>query len=163
VADIGALYHNTGGKAPEIEYDPAKVRIRVRGNVMKQIGSMGLVDLKKLPFSTQITRLQCGGAKPSGIVKWGGVRFADLCRLLEVQPMGQYVMFVSFDKYSTVEDMTIASNPQTMLAWEMNDGPLLPIHGAPYRLVIPFRWGARSIKAIEEIRFTASSFGTNNM
>jgi DMSO/TMAO reductase YedYZ molybdopterin-dependent catalytic subunit len=59
--------------------------------------------------------------------------------------------------------MTIAIHPQTMLAWEMNDGPLPPIHGAPYRLVIPFRWGARSIKAIEEIRFTASSFGTNNM
>lgn len=163
VADIGALYHNTGGKAPEIEYDPAKVRIRVRGNVMKQVGSMGLSDLKKLPSFTQITRLQCGAAKPSGIVKWGGVRFADICRLLEVQPMGQYVMFMSFDKYSTVEDMTIASHPQTMLAWEMNDAPLPPIHGAPYRLVIPFRWGARSIKAIEEIRFTASSFGTNNM
>ena len=163
VADIGALYHNTGGKAPEIEYDPAKVRIRVRGNVMKQVGSMGLADLKKLPYLTQITLLQCGGRKPSGVVKWGGVRFADVCRLLEVQPMGQYVMFVSSDKYSTVEDMTIASHPQTMLVLEMNGGPLLPIHGAPYRLVIPTRWGARSIKAIEEIRFTASSFGTNNM
>src|SRR5437016_1015851 len=42
VAEIGALYRNTGGKAPEIEYDAAKVRIRVRGNVMKQIGSFGL-------------------------------------------------------------------------------------------------------------------------
>ena len=43
----------------------------------------------------------------------------------------------------------------------MNGGPLLPIHGAPYRLVMPFRWGARSIKAIEEIRFTAATFGVN--
>lgn len=163
VADIGVMYRNTGGKAPEIEYDPAKVRIRVRGNVMKQIGGLGLADLKTLPYFTQVTRLQCGAPKPSGIVKWGGVRFADVCRLLGVQPMGQYVMFLSADKYSTVEDMTVATNPQTMLAWEMNGGPLLPVHGAPYRLVMPFRWGARSIKAIEEIRFTASSFGANSM
>jgi DMSO/TMAO reductase YedYZ molybdopterin-dependent catalytic subunit len=80
VADIGALYRNTGGKAPDIEYDPAKVRIRIRGNVMKKAGGLGLADLKKLPFTTQITRLQCGAPKPSGIVKWGGVRFADVCR-----------------------------------------------------------------------------------
>jgi DMSO/TMAO reductase YedYZ molybdopterin-dependent catalytic subunit len=163
VADIGALYRNTGGKAPDIEYDPAKVRIRVRGNVMKKVGGLSLADLKKLPFTTQITRLQCGAPKPSGIVKWGGVRFADVCRMLETQAMAQYVMFVSSDKYVTVEDMTIATHPQTLLAWEMNGGPLPPLHGAPYRLVIPFRWGARNIKAIDEIRFTASSFGANNM
>ena len=161
VNEIGALYRNTGGKAPEIEYDAAKVRIRVRGNVMKQIGSFGLDDLKKLPQVTQITKLQCGAAKPAGVVKWGGVRFADVCRMLEMQPMANYAMFVSFDKFSTVEDMTVATNSQTLLAWEMNGGPLLPIHGAPYRLVMPFRWGARSIKAIEEIRFTAATFGVN--
>lgn len=163
VGDIGALYRNTGGKAPDIELDPAKVHIRIRGNVTKKTGGLGLADLKKLPFTTQITRLQCGATKPSGIVKWGGVRFADVCRLVETQPMALYVMFVSSDKYSTVEDLTIAMHPQTMLAWEMNGGPLLPVHGAPYRLVMPFRWGSRSIKAIEEIRFTAATFGVNNM
>ena len=75
--------------------------------------------------------------------------------------MGQYVMFISSDKFSTVEDMAVATNPQTMLAWQMNGGLLLPVHGAPYRLVMPFRWGGRSIKAIEEIRFTAVAFGVN--
>ena len=40
-----------------------------------------------------------------------------------------------------------------MLAWLMNDQPIPPINGAPLRLVIPFRYGARSIKAISEITF----------
>ena len=31
--------------------------------------------------------------------------------------------------------------------------PIAPINGAPLRLVIPFRYGARSIKAISEITF----------
>jgi DMSO/TMAO reductase YedYZ molybdopterin-dependent catalytic subunit len=40
-----------------------------------------------------------------------------------------------------------------MLVWMMNDEPLDPQHGAPLRLVMPFRYGNRSIKAITEIIF----------
>lgn len=43
-----------------------------------------------------------------GVVKWGGVRFADQCKSLGVQPMAQRVMFQSYDKFATVEDVTIA-------------------------------------------------------
>jgi DMSO/TMAO reductase YedYZ molybdopterin-dependent catalytic subunit len=49
-------------------------------------------------------------------------------------------------------------HPQVMLAWMLNDAPIPPKHGAPLRVVIPFRYGARSIKAITEISFTPSSF-----
>ncbi len=45
-----------------------------------------------------------------------------------------------------------------MLAWQLNDAPIPPQHGAPLRLVVPFRYGARSLKAITEIQFTATSF-----
>ena len=40
-----------------------------------------------------------------------------------------------------------------MLVWMMNDAPLQPKHGAPLRLVVPFRYGNRSIKAITEMMF----------
>jgi DMSO/TMAO reductase YedYZ molybdopterin-dependent catalytic subunit len=159
IAEIGAIYRN---KQPQVEFDPAKARIRIRGNVMKLQGALGLEDLKKLAARTQITKLQCGAPKPSGIVKWGGVRFTDLCRLLQVQPMCQYVMFVGADGYITTEDMSVATHPQTMLAWEMNGAPIPPEHGAPFRIVIPTRFGGRNTKAIAEIRFTATSFGYNN-
>ncbi len=163
VDEIGVIYRNSGGKPPQIELDPAKHKIRIRGNVVKYQGGLGLSDLKKLPAYTQITKLQCGAAKPSGIIKWSGVRFADVCRtLLQAGPMCQYVMFVGADGYITTEDMSVATHPQTILAWEMNGGPIPPVHGAPFRLVIPTRWAGRHIKAIEEIRFTATSFGYNN-
>ncbi len=163
VSEIGVLYRNTNKEPPKVEFDPAKHKIRIRGNVMKFQGALGLSDLKKLPPYTQITKLQCGAAKPSGIIKWSGVRFADVCRqLLQTLPMCQYAMFIAADGYTTTEDISIAMHPQTILAWEMNGGPIPPVHGAPYRLVIPIRWGGRHIKAIEEIRFTATSFGVNN-
>ena len=161
VADIGVLDRN-GNKTPQIDLDPAKHKIRVFGNVMKMRGSLGLSDLERLPPHTQITRLQCGAPKPSGIIKWSGARFSDVCKLLQVEAMAQYVMFVAADGYVTTEDMAVATHPQTMLAWKMNDGPIPAGHGAPVRLVIPTRWGARNIKRLAEIRFTASSFGYNN-
>lgn len=162
IKDIGVLYRNTKNQPPKVEFDPAKHKIRIRGNVMRLHGAMGLSDLEKLPRCTQISKMQCGANKPSGIIKWTGVRIADLCKMLEVQAMCHYVMFISADGYVTTEDVAVATNPQTLLVWQMNDKPLLPEHGAPYRLVIPFRWGGRFIKAITEIRFTATSFGVNN-
>lgn len=159
IDEIGSLYRN---KQPQVEFDPAKARIRIRGNVMKLQGALGLDDLKKLPSRTQITKLQCGAPRPSGIVKWGGVRFTDVCRLLQTQPMCQYVMFVGADGYITTEDMLVATHPQTMLAWEMNGAAIPPQHGAPFRIVIPTRYGGRNTKAVAEIRFTATSFGYNN-
>jgi DMSO/TMAO reductase YedYZ molybdopterin-dependent catalytic subunit len=161
VADIGVNDRN-GNKPLQMELDPARHKIRIYGNVMKMRGSLSLADLEKLPPRTQITQVQCGSPKPSGIVKWTGVRFSDVCRLLAVDPMAQYVMFVAGDGYVSTEDMAVATHPQAMLAWKMNDGPIPVGHGAPFRFVIPNRWGARSIKRIAEIRFTASSFSFNN-
>jgi DMSO/TMAO reductase YedYZ molybdopterin-dependent catalytic subunit len=40
-----------------------------------------------------------------------------------------------------------------MLAWRMNDEPISPAHGAPLRLIVPFRYGNRSLKAITQIVF----------
>jgi DMSO/TMAO reductase YedYZ molybdopterin-dependent catalytic subunit len=161
VADIGVNDRN-GNRPLQIELDPAKHKIKIYGNVMSRRGSLGLPDLRSLPARTQITRLQCGSPKPSGIVKWSGARFSDVCKLLGVDPMAQYVMFVAGDGYVSTEDMTVATQPQVMLAWQMNDGPIPVGHGAPFRIVIPNRWGARSIKRVAEIRFTASSFSYNN-
>jgi sulfite oxidase len=44
-----------------------------------------------------------------------------------------------------------------MLAWLMNDAPIPARHGAPLRLIVPFRYGNRSIKAITEIVFGTPS------
>ena len=38
------------------------------------------------------------------------------------------------------------------------DKPIPPGNGAPLRLVIPFRWGARSAKALTHILLTSTSF-----
>jgi DMSO/TMAO reductase YedYZ molybdopterin-dependent catalytic subunit len=117
-------------------------------------------DLEKLPRHSYVVLLQCGAPKPTGIVKWTGVRFSDFAQALGMQPIAYYCRFVGSDAYFVEEDMKTLMHPQVMLAWLVNDQPIPPEHGAPLRLIIPFRYGARSLKAITEMQFTATLFAS---
>jgi DMSO/TMAO reductase YedYZ molybdopterin-dependent catalytic subunit len=153
----GVLWKTKGTPDIEFDFQKMKVKVDVRGTANLS-GTLRAGDLEKLPRHSQITLLQCGARKPTGIVKWTGVRFSDVARMLGAQPFAAYGRFVGSDGYVIDEDMTTLTHPQVMLAWMMNDQPLPPEHGAPMRLVVPFRYGARSLKAITEIGLTATSF-----
>jgi DMSO/TMAO reductase YedYZ molybdopterin-dependent catalytic subunit len=44
-------------------------------------------------------------------------------------------------------------HPQTLLAYEMNGKPLSIAHGAPLRLIIPVKYGIKSLKRVGRITF----------
>lgn len=153
------LWRYTGGEPPAIDFDYRNLKVKVDGRrTAKRTGTLRFADLEALPEHSQITLLQCGAPNPRGVVKWTGVRFADLADLLEVQPFAHYCRIVASDGYWIEEGIETMRHPQVMLAWKLNDEPLPPKHGAPLRLVMPFRYGARSLKAVQEIYFTATSF-----
>jgi DMSO/TMAO reductase YedYZ molybdopterin-dependent catalytic subunit len=81
------------------------------------------------------------------------VRFSDFAEMIEIQSPAHYCRVISHDGYWIDEDISTMMDPQVMLVWLMNDEAIPPINGAPLRLVIPFRYGARSIKAVSEITF----------
>lgn len=153
----GVLWKTRGTPDIEFDFQRMKVAVDARG-AAKLSGTLHASDLEKLPRHSQITLLQCGATKPTGIVKWTGVRFSDVAKMLGAQDFAAYGRFVASDGYVIDEDMKTLMHPQVMLAWEVNDAPLPPEHGAPMRLVVPFRYGARSLKAITGIQFTATSF-----
>jgi len=155
------LWRYTKGQPPEIEFDYRKIKIKVdsRG-LARETGTLTFSDLEALPRRSYVTLLQCGAPNPRGIVKWTGVRFADFANMLGVQPFAHYCRFVASDRYWIDEDMKTMMHPQVMLAWMLNDEPLPPKHGAPLRLIIPFRYGAHSIKAITEIYLHATGMPT---
>jgi DMSO/TMAO reductase YedYZ molybdopterin-dependent catalytic subunit len=154
----GVLWR-TKNQTPEIEFNPQKMKVKIdaRGTA-KLSGTLTFGDLEKLPRHSQVTLLQCGAPNPHGIVKWTGVRFSDFAQSVGLQSFGTYGRFVGSDGYFVDEDIRTLMHPQVMLAWMLNDQPLPPQNGAPLRLVIPFRYGARSLKAITEIQFTATTF-----
>lgn len=140
--------------APEIEYDYQKMAIKVdtRG-LAKLTGTLRFSDLERLPLVTHTFLMQCGAANPRGVVKWTGVRFRDFADMLGLVVRAHYCRFVASDKMYIDEAMATLRHPQVMLAWLMNDQPIAPKHGAPLRLIVPFRYGNRSIKAITEMVF----------
>jgi DMSO/TMAO reductase YedYZ molybdopterin-dependent catalytic subunit len=153
----GVFWKTKGTPDIEFDYNKMKIKVDARGTA-NLAGTLRFSDLEKLPRHSQITLLQCGAPKPTGIVKWTGVRFSDFAKMLQAQDFAAYGRFVSSDGYVIDEDIKTLMHPQVMLAWMINDKPIPPEHGAPLRLVVPFRYGARSLKAITEIQLTATSF-----
>ncbi|HKV41417.1 MAG TPA: molybdopterin-dependent oxidoreductase [Blastocatellia bacterium] len=130
--------------------------------------SLTLDDIKKLPRSEVVTELRCIEGW-SVIVKWGGARFSDFAQKYLPSTTGSQssaapVKPLDMARYVSLEtpgggyyvglDMASAMHPQTLLCYEMNGKPLTVEHGAPLRLVIPVKYGIKSIKRIGTIRFT---------
>ena len=156
---ITGVLWRTKNQTPDIEFDYRKMKIKLdaRGTA-KLSGTLTFGDLEKLPRHSYVTLLQCGAPTPHGIVKWTGVRFSDFAQAVGAQSFAYYGRLVGSDAYFIDEDMKTLMHPQVILAWLLNDEPIPPQHGAPLRLIVPFRYGARSLKAITEISFTATTF-----
>jgi len=145
-------------QAPEIEFDYRKMAVKVDTRGLARLGgTLHFSDLEKLPRVTHTFLLQCGAPNPRGIVRWTGVSFSAFADMLGLVPGAQYCRFIASDRHYVDEAVPTLRHPQVMLAWLMNDDPIPAKHGAPLRLVIPFRYGNRSVKAITEMVFGTPS------
>lgn len=139
---------------PPGEYDYRQMAIKVDTRGLARLrGTLRFADLERLPRVSGTYLLQCGAPLPRGIVKWTGVRFSDFADMLGLIPGAHYARFTATDGAYVDEDVETLRHRQVMLAWMMNDEPLPADHGAPLRLIVPFRYGRRSLKAITEIVF----------
>ena len=152
---VGRLMWRTPDRQPppgESDYRKMAIKVDTRG-LGKLSGTLHFSDLEKLPRVSHTFLMQCGAAEPHGVVTWTGVKFADFADMLGLVPGTHYCRLVATDKHYVDEGLDTLRHPQVMLAWMMNNQPLPMEHGAPLRLVVPFRYGNRSIKAITEISF----------
>ena len=148
------MWRTPDRKTPSVETDPRKMAIKIDTRGLGQLaGTLRFSVLEKLPRVSGTYLLQCGAPVPRGIVKWTGVRFADFADMLGLVAGVHYGRFIAADRHYVDEDLQTLRHPQVMLAWLMNDEPIPAAHGAPLRLVIPFRYGHRSIKSITEMMF----------
>jgi len=126
-------------------------------------------DLLKLaPLEDRIYRFRCVEAW-SMIIPWLGFPLKQL--LNEVEPVGsaKYVQFFTlFDPqrmpnqnddvlpWPYVEGLRLdeAAHPLTILASGLYGKQLLPQNGAPLRLIVPWKYGFKSIKSIVKITLT---------
>lgn len=143
-------------------------KITVSGACEKP-GEYSLEDLVK-PFDIEerIYRLRCVEAW-SMVIPWLGVPMASILKSLQPTSKARYVAFKTLldpeqmpgQKRSVLqwpyeEGLRIdeAMNPLTLLAVGMYGKTMPNQNGAPVRLVVPWKYGFKSIKSIVSIEFT---------
>ncbi|MGH9372399.1 MAG: molybdopterin-dependent oxidoreductase [Vicinamibacterales bacterium] len=109
-------------------------------------------DLDRLPKVTQSSRLKCVQCW-SGRVNWEGFRCQELLRLAEPKTGLQWVRVDCADRYYDFVKMEDLLNPRTLFVLGMNGEALTPEHGAPLRLMLPFKYGYKSSKLITKLTF----------
>ena len=121
--------------------DPEKWELEVTGMVERPL-KLRLKELQALDAITQSSRLKCVQCW-SARITWNGFRAQELLRLMD-----------SADLYYDFHSLKDLSYPRTMFALGMYGKPLTAEHGAPLRLVLPFKYGYKSTKLITKITLT---------
>jgi sulfoxide reductase catalytic subunit YedY len=152
--------------ADALTIDPWSVEI---GGMVDKPGKYDLSDVVAgLPIEERIYRFRCVEAW-SMIVPWQGFELASLLNKVGVQPAAKFVAFETLLRpeemrgqkdptfpYPYVEGLRLdeAMHPLTIMATGLYDQPLPKQNGAPLRLVVPWKYGFKSIKAIVKITLT---------
>lgn len=143
--------------------------VSVEGECAKP-GTFTLEDiLKPHSFEERIYRLRCVEAW-SMVIPWTGFPLADLLKRFEPTSKAKYVAFETlYDKAALLpgqkrrtiewpyrEGLRIdeAMHPLSFIAVGLYGKPLPNQNGAPMRLVVPWKYGFKSIKSIVKIRFS---------
>ena len=139
------------------------------GGMVSSPKTFGIEDLTKLfPQEERIYRLRCVEAW-SMVIPWMGFPLASLLKMVEPTSNAKYVRFESvyrpeemrgqgspFYVWPYQEGLRLdeAMNDLTLLATGLYGEPMPNQNGAPIRLVVPWKYGIKSIKSIVKIELT---------
>lgn len=135
------------------------------GGLVRNPGVYDLDDLRKFDQEERIYRLRCVEAW-SMVIPWLGFPLASLLKEVEPTTDAKYVRFEtvydpdrmpgqrsSWFDWPYVEGLRLdeAMHDLTILSTGLYGQELLPQNGAPVRLVVPWKYGFKSIKSIVKI------------
>lgn len=167
----------------EFSLDKGEVKPKVEGWKLAdnwQVEVTGLTDEKKIYNVEDLIKLAGGEEERiyrfrcveawSMVVPWGGFSLDKLISKLKPKNSAKYVVFQSFnDKkigtnmsnlpfypwpYTEGLTMEEARHPLAFIATGMYGKKMPKQNGAPLRLVVPWKYGFKSIKSIVKIEFT---------
>ncbi len=153
--------------AQQLTTSPWSIEI---SGLFNQTGQFAIEDvLSGIAQQKRVYRFRCVEAW-SMVVPWNGVMLKDVLNKFGVQSGAKYISFETLlrkeempgTKFPSIswpyrEGLRIdeAMHPLTLLATGIYDKPMPKQNGAPIRLVVPWKYGFKSIKSI--IRITAQA------
>jgi sulfoxide reductase catalytic subunit YedY len=154
------------------DFNPTSWKIAIDGEVEKPF-EIDLDDLKKLDLEERIYRFRCVEGW-SMVVPWVGFELSRLIEMAKPTSGAKYVRFETlYDEsifpdqkrgrfatldYPYVEALRLdeAMNEISFIALGLYGRTLPPQNGTPLRLVVPWKYGFKSIKSISRITFTSN-------
>ncbi|AMY09921.1 Sulfoxide reductase catalytic subunit YedY precursor [Luteitalea pratensis] len=149
-------------------FKPAPWTVKIDGEVGKP-GDYTLEDLlQRFPLEERIYRLRCVEGW-SMVIPWVGFPLRDLLKVVEPSAKAKFVEFTTVQRPSEMPGLRYpvlewpyreglrldeAQHPLTIMAVGLYGKTLLNQNGAPLRLVVPWKYGFKSIKSIVRIRLT---------
>ncbi|MDG1449837.1 MAG: protein-methionine-sulfoxide reductase catalytic subunit MsrP [Ascidiaceihabitans sp.] len=172
ITQYNNFYEFGTGKTDPAEYAGALTTtpwtVEIDGMV-KNPGKYDIDDIKAaMTIEERIYRFRCVEAW-SMVVPWNGFELADLLEVAGVQEGAKYVAFETLYRpeempgqrfqsldWPYVEGLRLdeAMNPLTLMATGIYGKDLPNQNGAPLRLVVPWKYGFKSIKSIVKITIT---------
>ena len=172
ITQYNNFYEFGTGKTDPAEYAGALTTtpwtVEIDGMV-KNPGKYDIDDIKAaMTIEERIYRFRCVEAW-SMVVPWSGFELADLLEVAGVQDGAKYVAFETLYRpeempgqrfqsldWPYVEGLRLdeAMNPLTLMATGLYGKDLPNQNGAPLRLVVPWKYGFKSIKSIVKITIT---------
>jgi sulfite oxidase len=151
----------------------ADFRLSVRGRVSREI-QLSVTDLRKLPQYTVAAVLECTGNgrgffRPRvpgiqwgrgaiGNAEWSGPRLSEVLKLAGADVQAAYVTSNGADigvaktpDFIRSLGMRKALDQSTLLAPRMNGEVLSPLHGFPFRLIVPGWDGTSWVKWVNSL------------
>ena len=151
---------------------PEKWKISVTGLVEKPFELDLSEFLKTLAIEERVYRFRCVEAW-SMVLPWQGFALSKLIDRAKPTAKAKFVKFkthvdekqmpnikkMPYYPWPYTEGLTIeeAKHPLAFMATGLYGKPLLNQNGAPIRLVVPWKYGFKSIKSIDAIEFTAEA------
>ena len=135
--------------------DVGKWRLEVTGLVNTPL-KLSLDEFKALaPAVERYQTFECisneVGGDLIGTAKWKAVRVRDVLARAGVKPGATTVIWRAVDGFSESIAFSIANDPETLLAYEMNGAPIPQKHGAPVRVLLLNRYGMKQPKWLTSI------------
>ena len=131
-------------------FDPASWQLALGGAVQER-RVLGWRAFRSLPAIEEVGDMHCVTGWSRLGLRWRGVRLADLIELAGADPRATSCALGDGRGYEISVPLDVATQPTSVLAFELDGEPLTAAHGGPLRAVIPSRYAWKSVKWVRSI------------
>jgi DMSO/TMAO reductase YedYZ molybdopterin-dependent catalytic subunit len=133
-------------------FNPETWRFRAYGAVENET-EWTWEQFRALPSTTITSDFHCvtGWSKLDN--EWEGVLFSEVAERVKPLSDAEHVLVYAPSGYTANTPLDVLMDEDVLFAWSHNGAPLEPKHGGPMRLVVPKRYGWKSVNWAHSLRF----------